>query len=416
MADEPIPLPSKKRNWRAGIAADAKGRVIPSAANALYLLTRDPELVHTFAHNAFTRRNILTQAVPAAISNLAPQPGPYPRTWTDNDCFLVQAYLHRFYTEHFNYSTVERAMAAAAATTTFHPILQWLDSIKWDGVYRIDTWMVEAFGADNDAYTRAVSAKFLIAAARRVRSPGCQFDHMPLLGGAQGIGKSRCCRSLFGDEWFTDDLPHDLANKDSPHALLGVWGIELAEVAQLLGNRNGLETVKSFLARRIDRFRPPYGRSFIEQPRQAVFIGTTNRDDIFRDETGNRRFWPIQCAKADFEWIAEFRSQLWAEAAAREATGECIWLDNEELQSEAIHQQAIRFDEDVWTPRVRDIIAAKLSTTSTQLLSDLGVPIHQQDNSAKTRIARILKMEHWWQKISWNAALKKTERTWMPPS
>lgn len=406
--------PTPTQGWHAQLARDSKNHILATASNALAIFRHDPDLAGTFARNVFSAELVLTKPLPATISSLAPQPAGYPRQWTASDIFLMQAYLHRFYSSKFSYEIAERAMTAVAATRSFHPVLQWIEAQTWDRKPRIDAWLINTFGADDTPYVRAIGSKFLIAAVRRIRSPGCQFDHMPVLEGPQGIGKSRACRALFSDQWFTDDMPHDFKNKDSPQALLGVWGVELSEVAQITSSKAEIETIKSFLSRRIDRFRPPYGRGFILQPRQGVFIGTTNRSDWLSDETGNRRFWPVLCATADPEWVAVNRDQLWAEAAAREAAGDAIWLDTEDLQQSASIEQDFRMEDDVWTPMVRTYLREKLTTEIADVLTGIGVPTYHQDKRAQMRVARIMKVVSWFRETSWDAKSRKVRKNWRP--
>ena len=197
--------------------------------------------------------------------------------------------------------------------------------LQWDGKPRIDHWLVNTFDCDNTDYHRAVSAKFLIASVRRVMHPGCKFDHMMILEGFQGLGKSTVLRKLFGDDNFTDQIPDDLKSKDASMSLMGVWCLEFSEIDHLI--RSEVEVIKAFLSRQIERFRPPYGRGFIDRPRQIVMVGTTNLDDYLKDSTGNRRFWPVSCKTASVEFIEANRDQLWAEAVYREKIKETIWLE-----------------------------------------------------------------------------------------
>jgi len=125
---------------------------------------------------------------------------------------------------------------------------------------------------------------------------------MIVLEGWQGIGKSKLLRVLFGSEWFADDIPADLKSRDAAMALCGVWCLEFAEIEHLI--RSDVETIKAFLSRSEDHYRPIYGRAFVKRPRQCVLVGTTNADDYLRDPTGNRRIWPVLCKSADTAWIA----------------------------------------------------------------------------------------------------------------
>jgi predicted P-loop ATPase len=146
-----------------------------------------------------------------------------------------------------------------------------------------------------------------------------------ILQGPQGIGKSTAIRTLFGDDFFTDSLPHDLGAKDAKDHLLGSWGIELPELSQM--RKSDVESIKAFISRQEERYRPAYGRNEVNFPRQCVFLGTTNAAQFLRDETGNRRFWPVTVTKVNTDALARERDQFWAEAKHRLNTGESYWID-----------------------------------------------------------------------------------------
>ncbi len=342
----------------------------------------------------------------------APLPGPYPRQWGASDLALIQSYFQRLWNHRFAVQTIEQAMLTEAEMRRFHPVCDWLDTLAWDGKPRLDFWLINAFACADTAYHRAAGAKFMIAAVRRVRHPGTKFDTLLVLEGAQGLGKSRCCKRLFGEKWFSDALPHDLASRDAALGLLGVWGVELGEIDQLV--RTEVETVKAFLSRSTDRYRPPYGKVYIERPRQGVMVGTTNQDDYLRDTTGNRRFWPIHCDAADEDWIRVNLDQLWAEASAREAAGESIWIDDKDAQFTAKQAQSKRLVEDVWADAISDWLKGRFKTTTAEVIDDaLKITKDRQDRKVQMRVAAILKMEGWVQKVGW--ANGKATRIWERP-
>ena len=158
----------------------------------------------------------------------------------------------------------------------------------------------------------------LIAAVRRVRTPGCKFDELLVLESPQGLLKSSALRVLSVEEsWFSDDLPLNSDGKRAIESLAGRWIVEAAELNGL--RRSDIEHLKSFLSRQVDRARMSYDRLVTAAPRQCVFIGTTNSTTYLRDGTGNRRFWPVRVGRFDIEALRRDRDQLWAEAAAREA-------------------------------------------------------------------------------------------------
>lgn len=80
--------------------------------------------------------------------------------------------------------------------------------------------------------------------------------------------------------------------------------------------------LKAFLSAREDVVRPTYQKETVKMPRHFVIVGTTSAAEYLRDPTGNRRFWPVHVERFDLDRLRADRDQLWAEAAAAEATGE----------------------------------------------------------------------------------------------
>lgn len=386
------------------LARTDRGAVVASVSNALLMMDADPQLVGLLAYDDFTGQPLITRPPPNTSL-----PGPYPRPWGTEDAVRVQTYLQRVHgVQGIKRTTVEDAMLASASANRFHPVRDWLATLRWDGVERITTWLQTAFGSPDDEYHRAVGTKFLIAAVRRVRDPGVKFDHMPVLEGAQGLGKSSACRALFGAHWFSDAVPADLTSKDAALALNGVWGLEFAEIEHLI--RAEVETIKAFLSRQVDRYRPPYGKAFVERPRQVVLIGTTNSNDYLRDSSGNRRIWPVVCTYADAEWVASNRDQLWAEAQVREASGEAIWLDDSEVRNAAAQQQAARMTEDVWTDPVLSALMNGTPPNVRSILDAMNIPRERQGKREEMRVASILRADGYGRVISWEGG--KTVRRW----
>jgi len=232
--------------------------------------------------------------------------------------------------QRFGFYSVAQTMHTAVRTLAnhhrFHPVRDYLDSLKWDGVPRIDTWLNVYGQAEDGEYVRAVGALVLIAAVRRVREPGCKFDEILVLENPeQGNNRSSALQVLaVKREWFSDNLPLGAPAKETIEALSGHW---ILEASELQGMRKGdIDKVKAFASRDTDRARMAYDRAVTEAPRQCVIIGTTNSERYLRDLTGNRRFWPVRVGRFDLDTLKRDRDQLWAEAAAREASGASIRL------------------------------------------------------------------------------------------
>jgi len=251
-------------------------------------------------------------------------------------------------------ATFRQTVEDVARQNAFHPVRDYLDGLQWDGTPRLDSWLTTYAQAQDSEFVRAVAAIVLIAAVRRVRQPGVKFDTMLVLEGGQGSSKSSLLATLATQrEWFNDNAPLAASAREAMEQLQGRWIVEIAELADM--TRRQVEDVKAFLSRSTDRARAAYARYVTDVARQCILVGTTNNEQYLRDETGNRRFWPVKVGTIDLEALARDRDQLWAEAAAREARGESITLP-EHLWEAARAEQNQRL---VTTP-VHEVLADAL--------------------------------------------------------
>ncbi|MFA7460160.1 MAG: VapE domain-containing protein [Trueperaceae bacterium] len=328
------------------------------------------------------------------------------RRVNDDVLRLIRWYLVEGTEASWGKDDVLEAVLTVVREHHFHPVRDYLDGLKWDGVPRIDGLFTRYAGAKDTPYVRAIGAKALIAAVRRVRQPGCKFDNVVVLESAeQGRGKSTFIKLLAPNEdWFAE--PATLSNvesKDAPLALEGKWIIEMGEMSAL--SKSAVESMKAFVSCAVDRIRRPYGRLVEDLPRQCIFMGTTNRDDYLKDPTGNRRFWPVTVGTdglLDLEALVADRDQLWAEAAVREVQGESLFLP-QELWAEAAAEQSDRVTEDPWADVLRDFLDGigpdgRLGPTgpidrahSSALLSDaLGIRASEQTPADSQRLKLVM--------------------------
>lgn len=217
-----------------------------------------------------------------------------------------------------------------------HPLREYLDDLRWDGVPRLERWLIDCAGSPDTVFVRAVSAKMLIAAVARAFDPGAKVDTCLVLEGAQGVKKSSLIAALVPERaWFAEDLAGALNNKDALQGLSGKWLVELSELAAT--RKSTVEEVKSFLTRRVDNYRAPYDRRVADHPRQCVFFGSVNPaadGSWLFDATGGRRFWPVHVVRADVAKVEQMRDQLWAEAVHAYRRRQQHWLtDDEDLEN-----------------------------------------------------------------------------------
>lgn len=321
-AAEDFEAPPEDADWRQKLKITEKGGIAQTIENVVIILTHDPKLAGRLALNEM-EHNIVT------LSSLPWNATKGPRQWTDNDDAALRYYLERSY-GITGKDRIFDAVNVVAQKGSFHPVREYLDSCAWDGAPRVETLLVDYLGAEDCPYTRAVTRKALTAAVARIYNPGCKFDYMLTLRGRQGLGKSALIAKL-GGKWFSDTFT-TMQGKDAYEQVLGVW---IMEVGELAGMRKAeAETIKLYISKQVDRFRPAYGRRLQEFPRQCIFIGTTNETQFLRDTTGNRRFWVVDTPNDPTrdlwaELTPEAVRQIWGEAVQIFKSGEALYLPKE---------------------------------------------------------------------------------------
>jgi putative DNA primase/helicase len=347
----------RQHDWRSDLFKRGD-RYVGDERNVALALRRAPELRELVRLNRFNQAVEFTRSPPWR----ATVPGD---PWTDDDDVALQIWLQEMGVEVHSRATIVATVSLDAKRRPHHPVLGYLSQHRWDGTPRLDTWLNYYLGAvGSPDYLRPVGRAWMISAIARVREPGCQADHVLVLEGPQGAGKSRAARTLaVRTEWFCGDLP-DLGNKDALLQLNGKWIIELGELAAI--RRAEMERVKSFISQPSDVYRPPYARRAQTIPRQCVFIGTTNEIEYLRDRTGNRRFWPVKVGSVKLDELSRDLNQLWAEAHEAQIIGE-PWHLTGEAQALAEAQQAERVQHTELEALVADYLEQQASVGKTEV-------------------------------------------------
>ena len=271
------------------------------------------------------------------------------KAWSDSDISNLRVYIEKNY-GIYNASMLRDAMATVTQERAYHPVREYLDGLEWDGEKRVERLLIDYLGAEDNAYVKAVTRKTLAAAVARAYEPGAKFDHLLVLNGGQGIGKSTLIEKL-GKDWYSNSLSViDMKDKTAAEKLQSVWVMELCELSGI--RKVEVETLKSFTTSTDDYYRPAYGEVASSHPRQCIIIGTTNaqEDGFLRDTTGNRRFWPVNLtsnkSKNSWELSNEEIAQIWAEAKYYYENGELLYLTGEEaITANRIQQEAMEYDD-----------------------------------------------------------------------
>ena len=317
--EELTDAPEEDKEWRGKLKITDKGALAQTIENVVLILTNDPRLRGCLAFNEMDHNIVTLRSLPWREVKGASQ-------WTDTDDAALRYYLEKVY----GLSGKDRifdAVNVVAQQHAFHPVKEYLDGCTWDGVPRVETLLVDLFGAEDTEYTRTVTRKTLVAAVARIYRPGVKFDYMLTLKGPQGIGKSSLFAKL-GGLWFSDSFT-TMQGKEAYEQVQGVWIVEVGELAGM--RKAEAETIKLYISKQVDRFRPAYGRRIQDFPRQCIFIGTTNEEQFLRDTTGNRRFWVVETPDNPSEerWerlTPDTVRQIWAEAVELYKQGEKLYL------------------------------------------------------------------------------------------
>lgn len=410
--EPPPPPPGGWPNWLGRLRRDERGRVIPDLANVMIALRNEEQLVDACAYDDMMQHSIVERAWPHTEDAQPVRPAPHETG--DDDIGRLQEWLQRMGIPRIGREIVGQAVELFAHERPFHPIRDWLDTLKWDGTKRIHRWLFSYFGAEAEddqaiEYVSAIGRMFLIAMVARILRPGCQADYMLVLEGDQGTLKSSACRALAGD-WFSDGLPENISSKDARQHLRGKWLIEVSELAAF--SKAETEALKAFITRREERYRPPFGRHDVAEKRQCLFVGTTNQDAYIKDPTGGRRYWPVKCTAIDRDGIAEAREQLFAEAVVAFKAGERWWPTVENEREFFKPQQDRRQEDDPWHPTIREHLDNPLLTavTVSGVARSLGFADDSRIGTAEQRrIVSILK------DLGWSPTRTKKSRFYVPP-
>lgn len=401
------PPPPRAEDWRARLiykqARRGEEEIVHCKANAVTILRNDPDWLNVLAWNELSQGIVCRSAAPWHVDDAPANPDP-ARPWSDSDGCRVQNWLQRTWSLTVSEQTAFKAAMMVAEASTFDPLREWLTSLPWDGVSRIERWLTTYLGVEDSPYSRFIGPAFLVGSVARALWPGCKMDTMLILEGPQGLFKSQAVERLYGAAFFRE-TPIDLRSNDRFMALRDCWCREWPELDGY--GKADAARVKSFLSPRFDDFRAPYARTMVHVPRRVVFVATVNPPQLgyLVDESGNRRMWPAECGKVgpiELAGIESDRLQLWAEARTRfegftDAAGverppARWWPTTPEERRVCNQEQDARMVAEVWEGKIAQWLGEALraregaEVTIRQVLSEcLGIPTERHNRGNATR-------------------------------
>lgn len=334
--------------WKNQVAVNDMGQPVSTDANLLLYFMHSAQWQNVFAYNERSNRPVYLR------------PPPTAHKIESFDLSADRSHISLWFqskakmTGKISQSDIQSAILATARQNTFDPLQQQLLALRgtWDGVHRLDTLFQRVAGTPDDDWVRTVGPLWFKSLIARILWPGCKCDTMLILEGHQGYKKSSFFYALMPDSVFFSDslnrVKHDVETIRLIHS-----GPAIFEIGELSGlKKQEVEEIKAFLSASQDELRPLF-EGYRTTKRRCIFVGTTNRDDYLRDETGGRRFWPLKVlTPIDMNIVHAERSQWFAEALFRVEAGERWYLDGDTESTLAAHEQDARYEEDIWFKNV----------------------------------------------------------------
>ncbi|CAN7439471.1 VapE domain-containing protein [Paraburkholderia terricola] len=371
--------------WEMKLARSEKGTLLPTLGNVHLILANHKAWQGVIAQDDFAGRVVKRRVPPFQQGELG--------EWSDMDDIRCVLWLSQSYGIAVRQDIVMSAVLLVADQHHYHDVREYLEGLVWDGTPRVRSWPTKYLHVADSEYVQLAGMKWMIAAVARVMQPGCKADNVLILEGKQGWGKSTALEVLAGKPWYTNS-PIRIGEKDTYAVMAGKWIIELAELDSL--NKSDSSAAKSFFATETDRFRNFYGKRATDVHRQGVFAGSVNFDTYLKDESGNRRYWPIRVGgPVDIEALRRDRDQLWAEAVHLYRR-RVIWHVTEEERPLFEIEQTERYEGDVYEDKIARAIEYSSRTTMEEILADvLKLDTSKWTLPEQRRVGKALKSLGW---------------------
>ena len=330
---------------RNGLAKNDDGKVRQTIENAMYVLNNDPMLKDSIKRNELSCKTDIVKDMDWRRRS---------KTFTDTDFNNIMLRMEKKY-GIIRDKNIKRAIDIVGNNNHYHPIIDKLESLEWDGKERLRHLFPRYLGTPETDYTYEATRLMMMGAAHRVFYPGIKFEYMICLVGGQGVGKSSFFSLLaMENEWFSDDI-RKLDDENVFRKIQGHWIIEMAEMLATC-NARSVEEIKSFLSRQSETYKVPYETHPEDRPRQCIFVGTSNNADFLPfDRSGNRRFIPLFVDRNNAEHhpmddekeTLEYIEQCWAEIMDKFHRGvETSLVFDKRLLNELIEMQKMCMPED----------------------------------------------------------------------
>lgn len=319
---------ASKTNWRLGFSINSRTGVPTDSIGNWDLIAENDDVIPGLYYNELTLAIETERDLPWRKLEKGQE------VFDKADEYAFANHIEREYGLRATTQVVERMISEGPRNRRVNPVRDYLESLTWDGKTRIEEALP---GVRPTTFTRMAARKSLVAAVARMFEPGIKWDHMLVLFGSEGLGKSFWIERMTKGKWSAS--LGRIQDKDTLVTMQRSWILTSDEGHSL--RKADFDAQKEFLTKTADVFRMPYDREARAYPRRCVIWGTTNDDVFLRRQEGNRRFLIVRCEdKVDFEALTEeYVDQVWAEAVHLYRAGEQLWLTQEESDLAAVERE-----------------------------------------------------------------------------
>ena len=122
----------------------------------------DPYLRYCYAYDDMQHHMVMRREIGGESCN---------RWVTDNDVIRLQIWLQENGMPTLGIEAARSALHQRAEECRFHPVIDYLESLQWDGVQRLGTWLTAYLGAELNHNNAHIGRMFLTSMVARVVQP-----------------------------------------------------------------------------------------------------------------------------------------------------------------------------------------------------------------------------------------------------
>ena len=147
-------LEENDKDWftKLDLEIDEYGQIMASAKNLEVIMLNDPNLKKKIFMNSFSNRIEVKDNLPWRKLDR-------DKMWKDSDDAGLRVYIEKIY-GIVNRGKIDDALVQEIERNSYDPVKEYLESLHWDGVPRVETLLIDYLGAEDTSFNRVVTKNF----------------------------------------------------------------------------------------------------------------------------------------------------------------------------------------------------------------------------------------------------------------